>query len=455
MTDGEITRTIAELSMGYRYEAIPDEVVQMAKLAILDHVGLAIRGAREELTGILAQEVLLRQVSGRDMIPGVIRSDYLPNIAMLCGTSAHAIDYDDTLVPAQANGAVIATHVGSTVIAAVLTIATHTGASGREVLAAVIAGYEVVARVGALLHSDHYLNGFHPTASVGVFGVTAACSRLLKLSLSQTQAAFGLAATQASGLKCSFGTMAKPLNAGHCSASGLLAARLAGRGFTAPLAALEAEKGYLDMFLGLPPEKRSVEDSSVYRIFDNAFKFHAACYATHPVIEALLSLKSKFGIACEDVNSINATASTLSLKSASIGVPQTGLDCKFSFSQVAAMALVGMDTAADNTYSDEVLANRSVNSMREKVTIVEDSGIHPLDTTVTVTLDSGQIHRLTFNLVDDMTTNPTELGAKLEEKFFSVTRSELGGDQSLQIKHLILSLDSVENCTKAFRELSG
>ena len=249
MSSQELTSELAEIALGYQYESFPDEVLSMAKFAMLDHVGLAIRGASEELTQIIGQEVLGRAPEAQDFIPGQVLDGYLPNIAMLRASSAHAIDYDDTFPPAQA------AHTSSSVVGAVLALGRELGSSGKEILTAIITGFEVAGRVGGLLHGDHYLKGFHPTGTVAVFGVAAACGRLLKFDKQQMLEALGLAATQASGVKSTFGTMAKPFNAGKAAYNGMLSARLAAAGFSANHDALEGDKGYLDMFIGLPKEE--------------------------------------------------------------------------------------------------------------------------------------------------------------------------------------------------------
>src|SRR5690606_33225606 len=116
--------------------------------------------------------------------------------------------------------------------------------SGRDFLTAFIAGFETECRVGTLVAPDHYARGFHATGTVGTFGAAAACAHLARLDTGTWAMALGLAGTQAAGLKCMFGTMAKPLHAGKAASNGLLAFRLAQRGFTANPQVLETEQGF-------------------------------------------------------------------------------------------------------------------------------------------------------------------------------------------------------------------
>ena len=166
------TEEIARQALSYRYEDLPGEVVDWASLSLLDHCGLAIRGAREELTQILSNTFLGRGIAGTDMIPGALSGASLQDLAMLRASSAHAIDFDDTLLSAM--GA----HVGSTVNSALLTLAAQTPVSGKAYLEALVAGYETTARIASLVTLDHYEQGFHSTSSMGVFGVAAACVAL-------------------------------------------------------------------------------------------------------------------------------------------------------------------------------------------------------------------------------------------------------------------------------------
>lgn len=444
MSSEKLTEQLVDIALGYQFSSFPEEVLSMAKFAMLDHVGLAIRGASEDLTRIISQEVLGRELSGLDFIPGKMIDAYLPNVAMLRASSSHAIDYDDTFPAAQA------AHTSASVVGSVLTLGNELGSSGKDLLTAIIAGFEVAGRVGALLHGDHYLKGFHPTGTVGVFGVAAACGRLLKLDKQQMLVALGLAATQASGVKSTFGTMAKPFNAGKAAYNGMLAARLASNNFTANHDALEADKGYLDMFIGLPEPERKVVPAEEFLILGNVFKFHAACHATHPVIEATRQLMDEHGFSANDVKEMNIEVATLGLKTASIDIPQSGLDCKFSFAQVAAFVLCGIDTAADETYTDEILAHELVNQTRAKVSKIENTSISPLETTVRISLNDGKNYERYFNYQESM-ASLENIKPGLQQKFIVCTESTLGTGLANKLMEMILALEDLDQGLQSFQ----
>src|SRR5207248_11745467 len=119
--------------------------------------------------------------------------------------------------------------------------------SGQEFITAYVTGFETETRIARGVHFHHYEKGWHPTATLGVFGAAAACCRLLGLGAAQTALALAIAASLAAGIKANFGTMTKPLHVGHTARDGLFAALLPRDGFTANYAALEHQQGFLEL----------------------------------------------------------------------------------------------------------------------------------------------------------------------------------------------------------------
>ena len=389
-------------------------------------------GSGEPLTKILGEELIGRTPNPEDFLPGAKLDTPPHNHAMLYGASAHAIDFDDTLPPA------LAAHAGSAVFGAIMALLPSVDASGADILSAALAGYETAGRIGALVHSDHYLKGFHPTSTIGGFAAAAAAGHLLKFDPQQLQQALGLAATQASGLKCVFGSMTKPFNAGNAAASGVLAARLVSQGFTAPDNGLEADKGYLDMFIGKPEDERQVAPPDRFAILGNAFKFHAACHATHPMIEALLSLREANDFSFDDIERVAVETSELGLKTASIGAPTTGLECKFSYSYVAAATLAGHDMAADETYTDTASQDPMLDALRQKVQ-TSSGAKNAFVTQVTLQLKDGD------PLVQDFDFNTfmrdhEKIKPRLLQKFTANTEPALGATKAGELKDSLMSL---------------
>lgn len=436
------TRRIAAQCLAYRYDALPANARRVATLCVIDHLGCAVRGAAEPLSAMLAEELFGEAVSGASYLPTKRPPESLVHWALLQGATAHAIDFDDTFVPGRA------AHAGASVVGSTLTLGGHLGASGEALLTAIVAGYETAARIDQLLTDAHYEKGFHPTGTVGVFAATAACCRLMALDEEKTQSAFGLAATQAAGLKSTFGTMAKPFNAGRAGSNGLLAARLAARGFTANSDGLEADKGYLELFLGLPAAAQDVEGPEKFWILMNAFKLHAACHALHPMIEAIGRIKERHGVAADDVARIEVAAAPLSLKTASVGVPSSGLECKFSFAQTAAVALAGLDTASDQTYSDAILSDARVNALRDKTVVVE-APIQPFETRVAIETTDGETYVAELDL-HELMQDLARIGEQVEAKFLANAAPSLGAARAADLLSTLQQLDRVTSVAEAF-----
>ena len=263
---------------------VPDDASVVARQCILDWFGCTLAGSREPLSQILADEVVGREAGGPCTVVGTTRSTSARTAALVNGAAGHALDFDDTHT-------MLSGHPTVPVLPAVLALAEELRASGAAVQAALVVGIEVECRVGALLAPGHYRVGWHATGTIVTIGAAAGCAHLLGLDAERTTHALALAATQAAGLKASFGTMAKPLHAGKAASDGLLAARLAAGGFTGNPEALEAPQGLGRAAGGTAPDASRLDRlEGRWAIRETLFKHHAACYLTHASINAALDL---------------------------------------------------------------------------------------------------------------------------------------------------------------------
>src|SRR6266481_5407511 len=277
---------------------LPEDLVERTKQCLLDWFAVTVAGAQEELTDILVREAIEDGAKGPATLVG--RSEkVLPSVATLInGAASHALDYDD--VNFSMGG-----HPTVTVVPALLALGEQTKASGQLFIESFIAGYETSGRVGRLVSPSHYQKGFHVTGTVGSFSATAAAGRMLGLSDKQLAVAFGIAATQAAGLKSNFGTMCKPLHAGTASEHGLRAARLAAKGFTARSDSLECNQGFASsQSAHLNVEAALGEPPAGWHLRNNLFKYHAACYLTHAPIECAKEIRLKSNFPPERVKKI-------------------------------------------------------------------------------------------------------------------------------------------------------
>src|SRR5438132_10347972 len=286
----DLTHTLAERASAVTYEALPEPVCALARQCVLDYYGVALAGKDDELVAILLAE--LDEAGGIEQASMIGHKQRLPMLAaaLVNGAIGHALDYDDVNLAMPG-------HPSVAILPGLLALAEQRRSSGREVIAAFVAGYETACRIGMALRPGHYNLGFHATGTVGAFGAAAACARLLKLDAAATAQALGIAGTQAAGLKSQFGTMCKPFHAGKASHNGLLAARLAARGFSSRPDLVECEQGFaLTHGPEFHPEKALAEPPGGFHMLANLFKYHAACYLTHGPIESARQVREPHGI---------------------------------------------------------------------------------------------------------------------------------------------------------------
>ena len=282
----DLTRTLAERASAVSYNALPDDVRALARQCVLDYYGVALAGADDPLVTILLDE--LTEAGGNPQASLIGHAARLPMLsaALVNGAIGHALDYDDVNLAMPG-------HPSVAILPGLLALAETRRSSGRDVIAAFVAGYETACRIGSALRPGHYDLGFHATGTVGCFGAAAACARLLGLDAEATARALGIAGTQAAGLKSQFGTMCKPFHAGKASHNGLLAARLAARGFSSRPDMVECEQGFaLTHGPDFRPERALADPPGGFHILANLFKYHAACYLTHGPIETARAVRT-------------------------------------------------------------------------------------------------------------------------------------------------------------------
>jgi 2-methylcitrate dehydratase PrpD len=357
------TATLVQQALAYRFEALPADVVELAKQCLIDFFAVSLGAWDDPLVNILVEEAQeeggkpLATVIGRSLKVGRLQA------ALINGAMSHALDYDDVNMAMSG-------HPTVTFTPALLAGAEGTGVSGRRFIEAFIAGYETVCRVGTLVQPSHYRTGFHATATVGVFGATAAVARLLGLDAERAQLAMGIAGTQAAGLKSLFGTMCKPLHAGMAAKTGLSAARMASRGFTARPDILECAQGFAATHAqDFNLDKAVGEPSRGFHIRNNLFKYHAACYLTHAPMECGKFLRLNHPIDPQEVRRIRLKVDRDSDKVCNIQKPATGLEAKFSLKLTTAFALAGVDTAAMDSYSAANANDPRLVALRDKVEV--------------------------------------------------------------------------------------
>jgi 2-methylcitrate dehydratase PrpD len=333
-----ITERLAHLIAETTYEQLPTSAVTQAKRALLDTIGVTLAGHREDAGQIITG--LVKDAGGHPDAAILGTSLYTsPALAALAnGTLGHALDFDDVTFHLRG-------HPSVPVVPAVLALGQALRASGKGVITAFVIGVEVEAKVGKAMTAAHLRRGWHPTATIGTLGAAAAAANLLRLTASQVQMALGIAASKAAGLRQNFGTMTKPLHAGEASRSGVEAAQLAQRGFTADPHILDNRFSFFNVFVG---EGEFVSETVVrdfgapYEVITPGIgvKPYPACRQAHSAIDAMLQLVHSYRLQPDDVREIICRISARMRDFLVHHQPQTGLAGKFSMEYCLAAALL-------------------------------------------------------------------------------------------------------------------
>ncbi|HEV8031715.1 MAG TPA: MmgE/PrpD family protein [Stellaceae bacterium] len=440
----EVTRALAARASALSYDALPDEVRALARQCVLDYYGVALAGADDPLVTILLDE--LAEAGGAEQASVIGHKTRLPALsaALVNGAIGHALDYDDVNLAMPG-------HPSVAILPGLLALAEARQSSGREVIAAFVAGYETACRIGLALRPGHYNLGFHATGTVGSFGAAAACARLLGLDAEATARALGIAGTQAAGLKSQFGTMCKPFHAGKASQNGLLAARLAARGFSSRPDLVECEQGFaLTHGPDFRPEAALADPSNRFHIFANLFKYHAACYLTHGPIECARSIRDQHGVKPEEIARITLSLDRSCDRVCNIPSPTDGLESKFSLRQTVAMALSGVDTASLVAYSVENANDPALVRLREKVTVDFRDGWPQAAAELEVATTDGRVLKASH---DAGIPGPdiAAQGERLAAKFDALAEPVLGAARTRELHAVIIGLDGLADVSALAR----
>ncbi len=379
------SRVIAQFVADGASRQPPPDVLDAARMCLVDWVGVCT-GAQAENAGHVVRTVASAWgQQGRSTL--LLGGQGAAVAAALCnGTLAHCLDFDDTFVKAN-------THTSAPLWAATLALGEETGASEYEMLSAFITGFEVAARVGSGLGEAVTARGFHATGVFGRLAAAAACSALLKLDADAVKHALGVAATQASGLTGSFGTMSKPFHAGKAAMDGVLSAQLAAAGFKAATELLEPQGGLDSAIIQDRSAAIMPADFSGWEILNNSFKPYAACHLTHPAIDAARAAGRELG----DIGQIESVQVQLGalahqITGSKTGAPSSALEGKFDLKYCVALALHGRHLSAAD-FTDPLNGDEHVRATAAMVHAAPDAAMGYTSAEVRVLLRGGGMHR--------------------------------------------------------------
>ena len=334
-----LARQMAERIVALRSDNVPQAALDWSKVAVMDTLGSALAGVGDDAPVKLAEVIGVSAAGGEALVLGGAHRASALDAALLNGVAAHVLDYDNTA--ANMGG-----HVSAVMVPALLAAAEAFDCRGADVLLAHVAGYETGSQIGRAVHPFHTEAGWHPTSTVGVFAVAAACARLLNLTVAQTETALAMSTSLAAGNKANFGTMTKSLHVGQCARNGLMAVLLARKGFTANADAFAHKQGYFNLFNGAGRfhAERVLEtwDAPLDIVEPGAsYKLYPCCYSTHSPIEAALNLVREHGVFKADaITRVDSWTAAPRLAHTDRAQPTTGLEAKFSVQYCVARALL-------------------------------------------------------------------------------------------------------------------
>lgn len=426
MSETGVTTQLARFVVQSRWSDIPQVVRHEGERAILNWLGCALGGCRDETVERLL--AALREFAGKPRATLLGRGERLDALTAACvnAVSSNILDFDDTHLRTVI-------HPTVPVAAALLALAEHRPLSGADFVHAFILGVDAECRIGIAVSPEHYEDGWHISSSCGVFGAAVAAGKALKLDAQQMTWALGIAATQASGLREVLGSMCKSYNMGHAARNGLAAALLAAGNFTSSERALEAPRGFLNVLATRSDAAEITRELGArWELMQNAYKPYPCGVVIHPVLDACLDLRAAHRIDPAQISKVEITIGPLARQLCGNKTPRDGLEGKLSLYHSAVVALLDGD-AGVHQYTDARVNDPRVVAFRDKITVSSDGAIGKEQARVRITLTNGKSLEMFVEHARGCLQRPLS-DADLEAKFRSLAAAELAPPA---VEHLI------------------
>jgi 2-methylcitrate dehydratase PrpD len=412
----EETVRLAEYAAALRYEDLPAAVVQQAKDCIIDTVAAAICGASLPWSSIVIDYAERTGPGGRSHILGRGSAVQAPAAALANGALAHAFELDSLTRPGA--GA----HPGATVLPPALAVAQEKDADGRALIAAFVAGNEVMIRIGRATGHTNEARGFHAPGTTGPFGAAVAAGHLLGLGAGAMANALGIAGSLCGGLlefARGDGGMVKRLHLGRASEAGVLAASLAAGGFTGPRTVIEGQFGFLRVFCTAWDEAELTRGLGEEFIVSTAALKRYPCHATaHAAVRAARELQAEHGFTGAEVEAIAATGTERMVERHKILEPADLMLAQYSIPFSVALTLC-REARNPESWDETALADPQIRALARRVQMIPGEEHGGMGSTVTIALADGR--RLERRAESGM----LEAG-DLADKFLRLTRATLG-----------------------------
>jgi 2-methylcitrate dehydratase PrpD len=437
------TVRLAEYAAALRYEDLPPPVVQRAKDCITDTVAVIVLGNGLPWSRIIAAYAQRIGAGGRSRILGADGPTlHAPAAALANGTLAHAFESDNLTKP----GAGV--HPGATLLPPALAVAQELGSNGRALINAVVAGFEVMYRIGYATKHSNERRGFHAPGTTGPFGAAVSAGVLLGLDASRMTNALGIAGSLAGGLmefaRSGTGAMVKRLHLGRAAESGVMAANLAADGFTGPRSVIEGEAGFLKVFCTEWDMADLTRDlGSEFATLKLCLKRFPAHMTAQTAVQAVLELQAEHGFSGADVDSVTVAGTERMATINNIPKPADIMMAQYSIPFCVALALF-RDPRDPASFDDTALSDAAIREMCQRVAItVADPPTKVAGASiVTIRLKDGRAYTREVEEFNGTPARPLSRG-ELREKFMMLMRTRYGNDAA----GLFERLQNLENET--------
>lgn len=432
-----LTMRFAEHLAALKFEAIPVEVVSKAKYIIRDGVGneIAASAISEPANKVIE---LIKEWGGapQSTIIGHGIKVPTPNAALVNAMMGHGIELDD----AHGSGLIKA---GSVLVPAAFAIAELSGASGKDVIAAVIGGYDIAIRIAKAINPGHRQRGYHTTGTVSCIGAAAMGAKLMGCDAEKIAWAIGLACMQSAGIQSYLDDpcMAKPFSPGKSAYNGVIAAIMASRGFSGPKKALESREGFLNAFTD-SVRLDDLQDNlgKHFAIMEVGFKPHAACRYAHGPIDLAQDAFALDGVRLDNVERVTVHMSELAIRQAS--KPKvTNLNAAMGSTQFSIALALAAGKNGLKEYWDGY-KQTGVHDGMQKVALQKeaDYGLGGRQARIDIALKDGKVVTRSSLEPKGEPTNPLT-SAELETKFMAMTTMVIDEKQASRISDLVMSLE--------------
>lgn len=420
------------------------EDFEMMKTAIADWVSVALAGSHEESVRILSTVMKTQAETGTSTLIGQDFKTSSLWAALINGTASHSQDFDDI-------HDFLSMHLTVPICSAALTAAESVHASGREFISAVANAMQLMVGIAAAIMPEHYQNLWHATATVGIFGATAACGNLLKLTPEQLCNAFGIAASKASGNQINFGSMTKPMQPAQASRNGYEAALLAREGFTGCDNIFETN--YFSMLSGrVETDKILPRMRGPLAVHELRYKRFPCGAPTHSGIINSLAICREHGVKPDDIERIVLEPYPRAIRLAGTAHPPTGLAGKFSLPFCTAAAIVTGRITID-TFSEEVLNLPQVQNLLDIIELVPNEHYNPSrGGKATFYLKDGSVYTHDVYLLGK-SVDPAAQRQDVHEKYLEIAPGVIG-DKTEDAWNMLQDLENTADMQELLNLLS-